>query len=157
MILSLAARACVGAARLRLRGERPLKPSLRVVVPIGFLLAGLPIHAHHAISEIYDVARTLTIEGEVESFLFENPHSVLHVKVQQPNGHSRTWAVEWRAADRLRRQGLDAHALKRGEVVTVCGNPGRDPGAYRLYLLNVSRLSPGTGQRHHLDAAACSH
>ncbi len=132
-----------------------MKPNPRVLALAGAILVGLPLYAHHAISEVYDVARTVTIEGEVESFLFDNPHSVLHVRVHEPNGHVRTWAVEWRAADRLQRRGLGASALKRGDQVTLCGNPGLDPGTYRLYLLNAARVSPGNAGTESLDPTAC--
>lgn len=100
---------------------------------------------HHAIGEIYDEERTILLEGEVESFLFGNPHSLLHVRVTDDDGVVRTWAVEWRAADRLSRAGLTGNALAPGDAITLCGHPGRDPGAYRLYLLNVARGSVGAG------------
>lgn len=115
--------------------------SRKLFVPIvaSLLLAGLEARAHHPISEIYDDERTLVLEGEVEAFLFGNPHSLLHIRVTNRDGTTRTWAVEWRAADRLERAGLDGTELTRGDAVAVCGHPGRDPAAYRLYLLNIAR------------------
>lgn len=108
------------------------------------LLATAPAAGgHHAIGEIYDEERTIILDGEVEAFLFGNPHSVLHVRVLDDRGLPRTWAVEWRAADRLSRAGVRGDALARGDAVTLCGHPGRDPGAYRLYLLNVARRAVG--------------
>ncbi len=112
---------------------------LSVPIAVGLLAAGVHLHAHHAISEIYDEERTLILEGEVEAFLLGNPHSLLHVRVTDTGGTTRTWAIEWRAAERLERAGLDGAALTRGVPVAVCGYPGRDPSAYRLYLLNVAR------------------
>ncbi|MCY4077864.1 MAG: DUF6152 family protein [Acidobacteria bacterium] len=103
------------------------------------LASGASAGGHHAIGEIYDEERTIILDGEVEAFLFGNPHSVLHVRVVDDRGLARTWAVEWRAADRLSRAGVRGDALARGDAVTLCGHPGRDPGAYRLYLLNVAR------------------
>ena len=133
-----------------------MKRSLRVLIPLGLIVAGLPIRAHHAIAEIYDEERTLVLEGEVASFLFGNPHSIVHLRVRDPRGSVHTWAVEWRAAERLRRQGLRAEALRPGDLVTVCGHPGRDPGDYRLHLLNVARLSPGAPLVQGTKAARCS-
>lgn len=94
---------------------------------------------HHAIGEIYDEERTIVLAGKVESFLFGNPHSLLHVRVENDGGRARTWAVEWRAANRLSRAGLTGDALAPGDPVALCGHPGRNPAAYRLYLLNVAR------------------
>jgi len=110
----------------------------------GLSLMTLPVRAHHPISEVYDEERTVVLEGEVASFLFGNPHSMVHLRVPDPNGAIHTWAVEWRAARRLGQMGWSAGALMVGDRVMICGNPGRDPGAYRLYLLNVARLSADT-------------
>jgi hypothetical protein len=110
---------------------------------------------HHAIGEIYDEERTLVLAGEVESFLFGNPHSVLHVRVVDAGGRARTWAVEWRAANRLSRAGLTGDALAPGDPVTLCGYPGRNPAAYRLYLLNVARRAAGSVSAREERLALC--
>ena len=119
------------------------------------LAIGAAPAGHHAIGEIYDEERTIVLDGEVEAFLFGNPHSVLHVRVLDDRGLTRTWAVEWRAADRLSRAGVRGDALARGDAVTLCGHPGRDPGAYRLYLLNVARRAAGPGARSETRAGLC--
>ena len=98
---------------------------------------------HHPTSEVYDEERTIVLEGDVTSLLFGNPHSMVHLRVADQDGDLHTWAVEWRAASRLRRMGWTAGALSVGDRVKMCGNPGRDPGVYRLYLLNVIRVLPG--------------
>ena len=116
---------------------------LAVLVVAGVGLSGLPIHAHHAISDVYDEERTIVLEGRVMSFLFGDPHSMVQVRVRDGGGGLHTWAVEWRAASRLQGLGWTADALGVGDRVRVCGNPGRDPGAYRLHLLNVTRIAPG--------------
>ena len=110
---------------------------------------------HHAIGEIYDEERTIVLSGAVESFLFGNPHSLLHVRVLDDGGRARTWAVEWRAAKRLSRAGLTGDALAPGDAVTLCGHPGRDPAAYRLYLLNVARSPNGSTLSPETRAAFC--
>ena len=116
---------------------------LAVLIVAGAGLAGLPVHAHHPIAEVYDEERTIVLEGDVTSFLFGNPHSMVHLRVADRDGDLHTWAVEWRAASRLRRLGWTAADINVGDRVKMCGNPGRDPGAYRLYLLNVTRILPG--------------
>ena len=119
------------------------------------LPSGTPPAGHHAIGEIYDEERTIVLDGEVEAFLFGNPHSVLHVRVDDARGATRTWAVEWRAADRLSRAGVRGDALARGDAVTLCGHPGRDPGAFRLYLLNVARRPSAPEAETAVRAALC--
>ena len=114
-----------------------------------------PGAGHHAIGEIYDEERTIVLAGEVESFLFGNPHSVLHVRVMDGAGRARTWAVEWRAANRLSRAGLTGDALAPGDPVALCGHPGRNPAAYRLYLLNVARRAAGSEPGRDMREALC--
>ena len=122
----------------------------------GLLLAGLPARAHHPISEVYNDQQLRLLEGEVESFLFGNPHSLLYLRVTDGDGATRTWAVEWTAADRLARAGLDGAALSRGDAVAVCGHPGRDPAVYRLYLLNIARRTAAAGSASNLRPALCA-
>lgn len=124
---------------------------LAVLTVAGAGLASPPIHAHHAIFDVYDEERTVVLEGRVATFVFGNPHSMVHVRAPDRDGHVRTWAVEWRAASRLQRLGWTAGALAAGDRVRMCGNPGRDPGAYRLYLLNVTRVAPGAPARPAAD------
>ena len=134
--------------------RKPL--ALPVLIAAGLLLAVLQVRAHHAISEVYDEERTLILEGEGEAFLFGNPHSLLHLRVTDSDGTMRTWAVEWRAADRLARAGLDDTALTRGDAVMVCGHPGRDPAAYRIHLLNVARRSTSSSLGSDAQAQLCA-
>ena len=123
--------------------------------PPGFSAPVLAGAGHHAIGEIYDEERTIVLSGEVESFLFGNPHSLLHVRVVDGGGRARTWAVEWRAANRLSRAGLTGDALAAGDAVMLCGHPGRDPAAYRLYLLNVARSTRESAPSAETRAALC--
>ena len=106
---------------------------------VASFLSGSP---HHPTSEVYDEERTIVLEGDVTSLLFGNPHSMVHLRVADRDGELHTWAVEWRAASRLRRLGWTAGTLSVGDRVKICGNPGRDPGVYRLYLLNLTRILP---------------
>ena len=123
--------------------------------PAGFSEPATAGAGHHAIGEIYDEERTIFLAGEVESFLFGNPHSLLHVRVVDDGGRARTWAVEWRAANRLSRAGLTGDALARGAAVMLCGPPGRDPAGYRLYLLNVARRAAGSAPARAEREALC--
>ncbi len=129
---------------------------LGVLIAAGVCLSSLPLQAHHAIGEIYDEERTVVLEGEVTSFLFGNPHSMVQVRVVNSQGDVHTWALEWRDAGRLRQQGWTDHALGAGDHVRVCGNPGRDPGAYRMYLLNLARRASDSPTETNSDLGLCT-
>jgi hypothetical protein len=110
---------------------------------VGLCLAAPPLAAHHAIGGIYDEERTMVLEGEVVSFRLGEPHTMVQLRVQDGQGQVHTWALEWRGASRLQQQGWTDHALSPGDTVRLCGNPSRDPGAYRLYLLNLAQQPAG--------------
>jgi hypothetical protein len=116
---------------------------LGVLMAAGLCLAALPLEAHHAIGELYDEERTMVLEGDVVSFRFGEPHSMVQLNVRDGQGQVHTWALEWRGAGRLQQQGWTDRALSPGDTVRICGNPGRDPGAYRVYLLNLARQPSG--------------
>jgi hypothetical protein len=127
-----------------------------VLMAAGLCLAGPPLHAHHAIGEIYDEERTVVLEGEVASFVFSEPHTMVQVRVGDERGQVHTWALEWRGATRLQQEGWTDRALSPGDTVRLCGNPGRDPGAYRLYLLNLAPVSSGSGPATDAGERLCS-
>ena len=126
---------------------------VRVLILIGVMVVGLPVYAHHSVAAVYDEERTLTLEGEVTSLLYTNPHSFVHLQARDRRGNLQTWSLEWWAAHRLRQQGLSEAELKPGDRVIVCGNPGRDSGAYRLRLLTLARPSDGLSVRMREPAA----
>ena len=114
-----------------------------LIVLLFVITAGIDVTGHHAVSDVYDQSEILTLEGEIVALIYRNPHSLLHVQVDDRGGALHTWAVEWRAASRLSAQGAGPGTLRPGDRVVVCGNPGWDPGQYRLLLLTVTRPVDG--------------
>ncbi len=104
--------------------------------------SAMGVGAHHSVATVYDESRTMTLEGEIERFLNYEPHALLHLVVGG-RGRTRTWAVEFDTASKLSSSGVSQAALRPGDRITVCGNPGRDPGAYRLRMLTLRRPSDG--------------
>ena len=113
---------------------------LAVTVAVG---SAMGVGAHHSVATVYDESRTMTLEGEIGRFLNHQPHALLHLVVRGGRGRTRTWAVEFDTADRLISSGVSREALRPGDRITVCGNPGRDPGAYRLRMLTLRQPSDG--------------
>ena len=110
---------------------------------LAVLASGVPVLPHHPVGQVYDETETLTLEGDIVVLVYRNPHSLMHLEVVDGDGNEHTWAVEWRAADRLRHGGVGPKTLRPGDHVVVCGNPGRDPGQYRLWLLTLTRPEDG--------------
>jgi hypothetical protein len=84
--------------------------------------AALPHHSNVA----YEVTKVITITGTVKSFEWVNPHTWLHVVVDDGKGGKVEWACEGRAPGVLNRAGWSRSILKPGETVTVDMSPAKD-------------------------------
>jgi len=84
--------------------------------------AALPHHSNVA----YEVTKVITITGVVKSFEWVNPHTWLHVVVDDGKGGTVEWACEGRAPGVLNRAGWSRSILKAGEKVTVDMSPAKD-------------------------------
>jgi hypothetical protein len=106
-------------------------------------MAGSIARAHHSFTATYFEDRTIQIEGKLLQFLFRNPHSFVHVEAPDENGDLHRWAVEWGGAGQLAGQGVTNQTLRVGDVVSITGNPGRDPGDHRVRMQYLRRSSDG--------------
>ena len=84
--------------------------------------AALPHHSNVA----YEVTKVITITGVVKNFEWVNPHTWLHVVVDDGKGGKVEWACEGRAPGVLGRAGWSRSILKAGEMVTVHMSPAKD-------------------------------
>ena len=107
------------------------------------LFAGAGAYAHHSFAATYFVDREITVEGDISSFLFRNPHSFIKVCAPDDKGVMQTWAVEWGGGAQLNQEHVTRDTLKPGDHVTVTGNPGRDPTDHRIRLHRIVRKSDG--------------
>ena len=122
-----------------------MRANLRLVLPaaIAAALMGVAARAHHSFTATYFEDRTTTIEGKLLQFMFRNPHSFVHVEAPDDKGEMHRWAVEWGGAGQLSGQGVTNQTLRVGDIVTIEGNPGRDPSDYRLRMQYLRRNSDG--------------
>ena len=122
-----------------------MRANWKLIVPVALLatLAGVAAHAHHSFTATYFEDKTITIQGKLLQFMFRNPHSFVHVQAPDENGQMHRWAVEWGGAGQLANQGVTNQTLRVGDVVTIEGNPGRDPNDYRIRMRYLRRNSDG--------------
>jgi hypothetical protein len=90
-----------------------------------FLLCAVPAHSHHS-NVAYEVTKVITITGVVKEFQWVNPHTWLHVVVDDGKGGKVEWAAEGRAPGILGRAGWSRSVLKAGETVTIDMSPAKD-------------------------------
>ena len=108
------------------------------VVLLG-VMAIVSLVAHHPLTDVYDEGKTMTIVGTVDRVVDRMPHPSVELVVKRQGETERIWAVEFDAARRLTGSATEPPLLLPGDLVTVCGNPGRDPGEYRLRMLVLQR------------------
>jgi hypothetical protein len=104
-------------------------------------LGGSPA-AHHSVATVYRDNERVTIDGELVTLIYRNPHSYLHVMAPDRQKQPRLWAIE-SSAGQLLRQKLSAAGLVPGDRIIVTGDPGRDEGAWRMRLRTIVRPRDG--------------
>ena len=117
------------------------------VVAVGALvvLSGLygtgvrVVEAHHSYGAYY-LDRHVSIEGQIERFIFRSPHSLIELSTAD----GKMYVAEWDTVPRLQSAGVNSTTLKAGDRIVVTGNPARDSLDRRLALLTeVRRPSDG--------------
>ena len=119
--------------------------SKMLLVLSGLFVFGITAHAHHSIGATYDQSKEIKLEGKLVQFLFRNPHAFVHIEAPDPEGKIQRWSVEWGGAAQLSGQGVSRDTFKVGDVVTITGNPGRNPADHRLKMNTLRRKSDGFG------------
>jgi hypothetical protein len=109
------------------------------------MVSGVAAYAHHSFAATYQEDKMITIEGKIVQFQFRNPHSFVTVEAPDAEGKVFRWGVEWGGAGQLGGQGVNRYTLKQGDVVTISGNPGRNPADHRVRMLTLHRKSVGFG------------
>jgi hypothetical protein len=113
--------------------------------------------AHHAFAAEFDAGKPVNFKGTITKMEWVNPHSWLHVAVQQPDGTIINWSIEAGTPNVLFRRGFTKDTLKPGTDVVVDGYQAKD-GSYRangrdLTLPDGRQLflgSSGTGAPYEL-------
>lgn len=118
------------------------------------LASALTLHSamgHHSFSAEFDADQPVTLRGTITDMEWINPHSWLHLEVENEDGTTTAWMIEGATPNTLLRRGFTRDAVQPGTAITVIGYRARN-GANRangrdLILADGSRLfmgSPGT-------------
>jgi hypothetical protein len=95
---------------------------------VGGSLAGIQMVAAHHSMVMYDISRTVTLDGTLVEFRWGNPHVFLRVEGKTNDGNqSAIWLLETGSpANLVRLGGWSETALKPGDRVRVEINPHRE-------------------------------
>ena len=107
------------------------------IVAAAVALTAAPASSHHS-NVAYEVTKVVTISGVVQKFEWVNPHTWVHVLVEDEKGGKTEWAAEGRAPGILLRAGWTRTSLKAGERVTIDMSPAKD-GSRTAIIARVTK------------------
>ena len=97
----------------------------RLLFGVSLALAAGSIQAHHS-AAMFDMSKTVTLQGTVKEFQYTNPHSWLQVLVANPDGKTVEWGFETEGPSTLLRVGIKLKTFQPGDKVTIVAHPMRD-------------------------------
>jgi len=113
----------------------------------GGLFLASSLSAHHSTAANFDRTSTVSVNGVVTSWKFQNPHAQFTVDVTDEGGEIETWLIVMSAKNQLVRTGAwNAETFKPGQVVTVFGYEGYRPAQMfftRVIMPDGTELQPG--------------
>jgi Family of unknown function (DUF6152) len=131
-----------GCNLLRLQRRANVKRRL-FLLALGSLMAATAAYAHHSFARDYHEDQMISLEGDVVSFDYRNPHAWVYFTANDNGGVPRKFGAEWANPRRLEQQGIGASVLKAGDHVIVRGAPSRSATTYNVHLKSIHRPADG--------------
>ena len=99
--------------------------ALVAILGLGGLTSSTPATAHHSFA-MFDMTKSVRLEGTVKRFEWTNPHSWIFLEVAGPGSTAEQWTIELPSAGALAREGWNKNYLRVGERVILHVNPLKD-------------------------------
>jgi hypothetical protein len=102
-----------------------LSLALPAALGLGMLMGTTSATAHHSFA-MFDMTKSVRLEGTVRRFEWTNPHSWIFLDVAGPGATIEQWTIELPAAGALAREGWNKNYVRPGERVILHVNPLKD-------------------------------
>jgi hypothetical protein len=117
--------------------------ALLAVLGVSGSMGATPAAAHHSLA-LFDMQKSVRLEGTVKRFDWTNPHSWIFLEVMGPEAMTEAWTIELPSAGVLAREGWNKNYLRTGERVVLHVNPlkdGRRGGSLEAFVSPSRRQS----------------
>ncbi len=85
-----------------------------------------PLVAHHAFGAEFDRNAPVKLQGKIVKLEWVNPHTWIHLEIENEDGSTEVWAVEGGTPNVLLRRGLRRDCLQPGTEIIVDGYQAKD-------------------------------
>ena len=102
-----------------------MRKALSLLSVIGIAAAAGPAEAHHSFA-LFDISKSVSLEGRVKTFEWSNPHSWIRLEVAGAQNAADEWLIELPSAGQLAREGWNKNYIEVGERLILRVNPLKD-------------------------------
>jgi Family of unknown function (DUF6152) len=96
-----------------------MRTLLKSIIPMLVIAASTNVLVAHHSTAAYDNTRVVTLNGNVTSLDWRNPHVRIHVDVPDADGRHVSWDVETWGTGQMSLRGLTNGFLKPGDHVSI--------------------------------------
>lgn len=103
-----------------------MRTTLILLAGAVFLLAAVPVRAHHSLAAKYDTHQSITLKGTVTKIDWDNPHVHLYLQAAAKGAPATDWTFEMGSPNLLIMNGWKLNTFRRGDQVVVTAYPALD-------------------------------
>lgn len=96
------------------------------ILLLGMAFGAGAAHAHHGYANEFDSNAPFQLTGKVTKVELINPHSWIHIRVEEKGKSPQHWMLEGGTPNTLFRAGITKDSLKVGTEITVRGYRAHD-------------------------------
>ncbi|MEE8094194.1 MAG: DUF6152 family protein [Gammaproteobacteria bacterium] len=101
-------------------------PTALGLLAVAMMHAPIRAQAHHSFAANFIQDQTVSVQGVVKEFWFENPHARIYLEVTNADSEVEEWMLEGASRNVLTRRGWSADTVSVGITIQAEGNPSRD-------------------------------